>query len=564
MLRRLIAATLAAVLICPLPHAASAAARPARAARTLQPGPAWLQALGQALPELGLEAGLDAAGPRINDYGDSGIRAARGALQRAARAPRGATPDAAVLRARLARESMKWNELDFLSRRPGAFLPTEAMLAALNVESVPFTRRLEWLAARLEQAPLRLGMALSHPFVASRELAQGGLTDVGAAATTLERIERHADTLGLAPALRAQLKDNVVSTRGMVARFEDFLKNDVLPRSRADSRADTAVFARLLREGYAIGEPPAAIEARLRDEAAATRRELDSLTATLDSTQSTPRMLQVLQGSHPTAAGLIPSLTAVFRHMERVGQRRWPGLPAAPLEIDALDFGYRIQGQTSAYRRPRPLRAALEEPAFGVVPVDPFADANIQEGALRQLNVYYDSVLAMRQDMPGETMLWRLHMLDPGERLWAAGLHTFQAWGMFGQRLGVRAGCVMSAESRLFESWSRLTMLARALVDVRLGRRAVEPSVATAEVSRATSIDPVQCRGYVREALENPGRQAAIAWRALDYERSFDALRARGLGEAAALRKLAETALFNPSDQARLLGLPPSPDRRLP
>lgn len=341
----------------------------------------------------------------------------------------------------------------------------------------------------------------------------------------------------------------------MIARFEDFLTNDVRPAAKGDARLDTAQYARLLREGYALEEPPAELEARLTSEANVARREMDSLSAGLDPNRPAPQLLEVLKGSHPEAGEVLPAVTAVFRSAESFARNRWPGLPAAPLEIHPLDFAYRIQGQVVAFQRPRPLRAAVEDPTMGVSLVDPNWPSEVQESFLRQLGFCYDSILAARQDVPGETMLWRLHAMDPGGRLWAAGTHTFQAWGVFAQRLGARVGYFSSNESRMFESWNRLTTLARALADVRLGRREVQPEVAVAEIARRTYIDQAQCRGFVKEALENPGRQAAVACRALAYERTFDALRARGMSEAAALRKLADTALFNPSDQARLLGL---------
>ncbi len=53
--------------------------------------------------------------------------------------------------------------------------------------------------------------------------------------------------------------------------------------------------------------------------------------------------------------------------------------------------------------------------------------------------------------------------------------------------------------------------------------------------------------------LTNPGRDMAMALRLLEYEDQWRALRRRGVAEPEALRRLAETALYLPEDQARML-----------
>lgn len=548
----------AALLLAALP--ASAAPRTPRKAavtRAPAPGPAWLRALGASLPEAGLEAGLDACGPRLNDCSEAGVRAARSAIRRAQSAVRGTSPDAALLRSRLARESFAWNELDFRVRRPGAVLPLEGLLDALTVQAVPFPMRLEWLGSRLAQVPRRLSLALDSHGKYAPEMVRYGILDAATTLRALERIRRYTDTLEIAPEVQTGIRDACERSRGMVERYSDFLEHDVLPGAAEDARPEPALYRRMLAEGYGFSEDPAALDARLSQAVTAARRETDSLAASLDRSLTAPALLEILKGSHPSATDVLPAVTAVFRGAEEGARMRWPGLPAAPLEVAPMDFGGRVQGQVSAYARPRPLRAATEEPAFCVALVDPAWPSEVQETFLKQLSFYFDSVLAARHDVPGETMLGRVHAMAPGERLWAAGPHTFQAWGVFAQQLASRSGAFVSAESRLFEAWSRLTALARAQQDLRLGRRATDTETAVAEMGKATGIDPSVCRGYLKEILENPGRQAAVALRALAYRGAFDALRERGASETQALSKLAGTALYLPTDQARLLGLVP-------
>ncbi|MBI5837442.1 MAG: DUF885 family protein [Candidatus Eisenbacteria bacterium] len=548
----------AALLLAALP--ASAAPRTARkppVSRTPAPGPAWLRALGASLPEAGLEAGLDACGPRLNDCSEAGVRAARAAIRRARSAVRGTSPDAALLRSRLARESFAWNELDFRVRRPGAVLPLEGLLDALTVQAVPFPTRLEWLGSRLGQLPRRLALALESHGKYSPEMVRYGILDAATTLRALERIRRYADTLEIPPEVQAGIRNGCEQSRGMVERYSDFLEHDLLPGASEDARPEPSLYRRVLAEGYGYPENPATLEAQLSRAVASARRETDSLAACLDRSLGAAALVEILKGSHPGAAEVLPAVTAVFRGAEEGARSRWPGLPAAPLEVAPMDFGGRVQGQVSSYARPRPLRAAFEEPLFGVALVDPAWPSDVQETFLKQLSFYFDSVLAARHDVPGETMLGRVHAAGPGERTWAAGPHTFQAWGVFAQQLASRSGAFVSVESRLFEAWTRLTALARAQQDLRLGQRITDTETAVSEMGKATGIDPSVCRGYLKEILENPGRQAAVGLRALAYRDAFDALRARGASETEALSKLAGTALYLPTDQARLLGLVP-------
>ncbi|HVP38369.1 MAG TPA: DUF885 family protein [Candidatus Saccharimonadales bacterium] len=559
MVRSFCAVALAVALAGPAAPAARGAAparRPARAPAAVA-GPAWLRDLGRALPELGLAAGLDECGPRLNDYSAPGLRALRAAVRRAQAAPHGTGADASLVRARLTREALVWGELGMPDRRPGAFLPTEALLEALTSPSVPLATRMDWAAAQMAQSALRLGQGVERPPAAGGDLVRDGILDARTARNTIERIRTYADTLGLEPALRDKVLRAAADARSMVDRFEDHLNYDALPAARPDSRPDTATYARLLAEGYALGGPPAALEARLAAAGAATRQELDSLGARLDPSQKASALVDLLGGTHPQAEDLLPAVAGIFRHAESCARERWPGLPTTSLEVRPMEFGHRVQGMVGTYISPRPLRAAVEEPAFAVALVDPGWPPEVQESFLSQLSVYFDSVLAARHDMPGESMLWRMHRADPAERLWAAGPHTFQAWGMFAQRLAARSGCITSTESRLFQAWTRLAVLARGLADVRLGRRATDPDRAAQAISELTGSELDPARGYVKAILDTPGRPAAVALRMLAFENTFDRLLARGGGEAEALRRLAETALFNPTDQARLLGLEP-------
>ncbi len=545
------AAAGACALAISLTSPAFAAPRPSPAL------PSWLAPVLRALPEMATEAGVDAAASDLDDLSDAGRTKQKAALDRAIRARSGSSPDARLARARLARERILIHELDPRERRPGAYLPAGALVQTLNLPGLRLEEQLERTADRLEKSSGRMLTGMYRPMVSmpSRYMVIDGNRETANCRRVIERVKTLCDTLPMSPRLRARIQKSSAEASATLERFADFLVHDVQPKSTGDARPGAELFARLLREGYGIEDSASVWEVALLEASQRARMEMDSLAASIDPRTTGLQMVNILRGTHPTAEDLVPSVRGVLRSAEVYFRRRWPGLPVESLELLPLGFGGRVEGQAASYTRPRPLRAATDRALFGIALIDVNFPGEVQEAFLSQSSFYFDSVLAARNDVPGETLLWSLHRNDPPARLWSAGNTPFRAWGYFGQQLASSSGQFTSRETRLFESWTRLLVLARGLEDLRLGRRMMGPQEAPTDLSNLTGVDRRECEGDVAKILEQPGREAATAIQVLALQKHWKALRDRGVPEAQALRRLAGVALYPPSVQARELGL---------
>jgi len=544
--RAALRAALTAVLLC-LPAAAPAARKPAAAP------PAHLGPLFRLVPELAAQAGVESALGHLDHLDDATRAKVLKAFDQAIAAQQGGSPDAALLRARLTREKAAWDELDARERMPSRWYPAVALVEALTAPGATFAQQLEWAAGRMQEAPLRFGEALKHCHHASKYMVLAALRDGDNCLRVVDRIRELCDTLPEAEGVRERMDLGAVGTSTGVRRFGDYLLHELKPSAPAEARPDTADFDRLMRRGYGMTDSPVRLEAELAAAVAEAHSEMDSLAVALHPGRPAGEILQALKGSHPMAEELLASVESIHRSAEGFAKSRWPDLPFEPVEVRPMGFGWRVEGVASTLVRPQPLRAAAQSPAVEVALTDPSFPPDVQEAFLEQSNFYFDTLLAARNDAPGEALLWNLHRSDPPARLWAAGLGPFTAWGMFAQHLAARSGQFSSLETRLFEAWTRLIMLAQGLEDVRLGRHVFTPQEAPGDLSNLTGVDRRQCEGYVQTLLESPGREAAQALQYLSLEREWKRLRGAGAPEGQALRELAKVALYPPSTQEHLV-----------
>ena len=357
--------------------------------------------------------------------------------------------------------------------------------------------------ARLRAIPSMLVEArttLSNPPASWTRIAIGKSRSAGEMFDTLGAFLDEA-----LPSERVQNAKAIGDARAAFAAYASWLESDLLPRSKGDFAAGSALFEGLLRANYALDDTPADLEALGRRVMTETESAMADVAKRIDPKATHwSEVIAAIKSEHPTAADLVP---AYRREVERargflVARDVITFPPGDDLVVDVTPPFLRATTQAS-YDQAPPFDTATRG-FFFVTPVDPTWNAEQQEEWLRESD-YGDVVdTAVHEAYPGHHLQLSIARRHPSLVRKAIGPSIFaEGWALYSEELMAELGYYAPRERMMQLEWT-LVRAARIVLDVELHTGAMSLEEAENFLVDRVHLERALAASEVRRYSENP------------------------------------------------------------
>jgi uncharacterized protein (DUF885 family) len=450
-----------------------------------------------------------------------------------------------------------WSERPPWELDPGMYanLPADALFTLLVREFAPLPDRARSMLSRLREVPQVLAQAqqnLTRPARIHTEIAiemvAGGVSFLE---TVIPGVANEVPEVG--DALRAAAAEASTALRG----YEEFLRQEVLPRSDGEVAIGRALFDRMLAEEHALTLNADDLDRIGREMIAETQAELAAVASTIEP--GTPWATLVARAKsehvrHP--AEVKPAyIGAMERAQQFVAYHDLVTLPVgAALEIIDTPEYWRPLMPYAAYFPPGAFEPD-QKGFFFVTPIDTTAPPLQQQAQLQGHNRYHMEVVALHEAYPGHHLQFVCAHQHPSRlrRVFANNVFV-EGWALYCEQMMQEMGFFQGQMGHLMQLRDQLWRACRIVVDVGLHTRGMtveegvrflveqahleEPN-AVAEVKRYTTT-PTQPMSYMigkREILHLRDAYAARMGERFTLRGFHDALLSHGSLPPALIRK---------------------------
>lgn len=392
--------------------------------------------------------------------------------------------DAAILRHHLEGQLWSLTELDELRWNPLVYNPGPALFSLVARDFAPLPTRLESLAQRLESLPEFLKQArkrLTNPPSLHTETAIQ--QNEGCISFLRQDLE---EFLQQAPEMRPRVEKAREVALKALQDYGEWLKTDLLPRSRGDFRLGPEKYRRKLYFALESSLSPEELAERARKDLVETHREMARLARTLCNEPLSDedlcrKVLHQLAEERPTSETIVGQAQASLeRTSQFVREHRLVTLPPEPCRI--IEMPEFNRGVAIAYcDSPGPLEKGGET-YYAIAPTPKDWSAQRALSFYREYNNYMLEDLTIHEAMPGHYLqLMHANRFQAPTRIRAVMQSgtLVEGWATYAEQLMAEHG-YGGPEVRMQQLKMRLRLILNCLLDqgVHLGQMEQDQAVA--------------------------------------------------------------------------------------
>ena len=389
------------------------------------------------------------------------------------------------------------NPVTYLDACLGILLDMVKEIAPLDQRVAAVRGRLRAVPGMLEEAQANLSEATPRVLV---EMAADYA--LGIDALVDEAVRAFARQWGFAGALDEASR----LAKEAVARYHDFLTNDLLPRARQSVGVGRDLLVSILRDEHLLTETPEEIAAIGRAMIAETQAQMRVVAAEMGY-DSVAEAVEAVVADHPQADAVVPSYQRAVAEARRfVVEHDLVTLPAdEELTVEATPDFLRAMLPFAAYEGPGPFEARQRGFYWVTPPREGLDEAEIAQ-ALRNHPYASMPTVGAHEAYPGHhtqfvrangapTLARRIAYIPDG------GTLLIEGWAFYCEEMMERAGFLSAPAVRLMRLNDQVWRAARIVIDmeVNLGTmnftEAVELLAETAHMNRAEA--EMEVRWYV-------------------------------------------------------------------
>lgn len=415
-----------------------------------------------------------------------------------------------------------YDQLRSYQRNPG--VGTDNVLGGVYIliirDFAPLPERMKSILGRLRQAPRVINEArnliVPHevPKVWAEIAIQSARRGVGLFAGFVPMLAEAT------PDLKEEVLEAGQAAASALNEYATWVEEHVLPKAQGDFAAGRHLFNEILREDHMVDyDADQLIETgwRLIED---TLRQMDGLSADIDSAKSTQEILEEAKDDHPSAADLL----GTYRYWMDAARQF-----VIDHEIASIPEGESIRIEpTPSFMRPLIPYAAYNMPGFlekiqeGIFIVTPVDEDASPEDAKKKLRGHPNAdipVTALHEAYPGHHLqLVVANRLPSLPRKFGAFLSSLfiEGWAFYCEELMEQLGFIDQPIQKLARLQAQLWRACRIVIDASLhtGKMSIEEAIdflveraglergdATAEVNRYTS-SPTQPQCYLMGKLQ--------------------------------------------------------------
>jgi len=374
-----------------------------------------------------------------------------------------------------------WDSLSYVS------LAGSGLFSLLAREFAPWAHRGAAFAGRLRGMPPLLDAAAEalvglpgRPV--SRLHAETALAQMSGITELIDDGAAEADKLGSEePAVAEAVRAAAEPARAAVARLEQRLRDEILPRAQGEGRLGPELFAAKLRHTTASDIGPQELGAGVRRDYDLVRAEMLRLARLAwpqwlpgvpmpdDGDETIRRVLLAVAGEHRQPAELLDFSRAEVRRIEEFCRARDViGLPDEPLTVTWTPVFMRAYGR-AFLQAPGPLDKGLSS-YFWISPPDEGADAEAVESYLREDNDRMLRLLAIHEGVPGHYVQGAYANRSPSlvRAVFGSGVFA-EGWAVYVTQVMMDLGYGENEPALLLNHWKfYLRAITNALMDVAI------------------------------------------------------------------------------------------------
>jgi uncharacterized protein (DUF885 family) len=397
-------------------------------------------------------------------------------------------------------------------RSPQSYLaPLGSIFLMIARPYAPAEDRAHAVVARLEKIPDVIAAAKANLKNPPRVWTETAIESTHEAYTFLAQV--HAFLEPTLPHDSARVTQALQTAHAAFADYEQFLKKDLLPRSKGDFAAGRPLFDFMLHQSYFLDEDADAVLALGQKLFDATDAQMTELAKKIDpKAKGWPEVAKRAKAKHPTAEDLIPSYK---RELDRaraflVAKDAVPMPPNDDCEVIETPPFERAT-ITAAYDPAPAFDTGTTKGFFFVTPIEPSMSAKEKEQMLRE-NAHAEQVdTVVHETYPGHHLQLSFSRRHPSiiRKMSATSLFD-EGWALYSEELMSELGYYTDEERLIQLEWT-LVRAARVIIDVGLHTKGMtfdqavailtdkvhlERALALSEVKRYTS-DPTQPLAYI-------------------------------------------------------------------
>ena len=400
-------------------------------------------------------------------------------------------------------------------RSPQSYLaPLGTIFLMIARPYAPAEDRAHAVVARLEKIPDVIAAAKANLKNPPRVWTETAIESTHEAYAFLAQV--HAFLEPTLPRDSARVTHALQTAHAAFADYEQFLKKDLLPRSKGDFAAGRPLFDFMLHQSYFLDEDADAVLALGQKLFDATDAQMTELAKKMDPKapkgREWPEVAKRAKAKHPTAEDLIPSYK---REVDRaraflVAKDAVPMPPNDDCEVIETPPFERAT-IVAEYDPSPPFDTATTKGFFCVTPIEASMSAQQKEQMLRE-NAQAEQVnTVVHETYPGHHLQLSFSRMNPSIIRKMSQTSLFdEGWALYSEELMSELG-YYTDEQRLIQLEWTLVRAARVIIDVGLHTKGMtfdqavsiltdkvhlERTLALSEVKRYTS-DPTQPLAYI-------------------------------------------------------------------
>ncbi len=297
--------------------------------------------------------------------------------------------DAHLVENRIAAQLLELQEIRSWQRDPNVYSngPTRTIFVLMSRNFAPADERLKSVIAREQKMPANFAAAKSNLKDVPKIYTEIALQQLPGIIKFFQNDVPLAFKSVTDQKLLAEFKasnDKVVSE---LQAYQDFLKNDVLPKSNGDFRIGPELYSKKLQYEQMVDIPLDRLLKIGYDDLHKNQAELKTVAAQIDSKKTPEQILEEIEKNHPQPDQLLQAFRDTFNSLvEFIQQKHIITIPSPvrPIVEETPPFGRALS--TASMDTPGPYEDKATEAYFNVTLPDPSWSAEKTEQWLRGFN----------------------------------------------------------------------------------------------------------------------------------------------------------------------------------
>ncbi len=394
-------------------------------------------------------------------------------------------------------------------RSPGTYLPIGALHSLIKRNFAPLEIRLRSATARETAALHNLTVARVNlkPARTPKVAVDILLSEMPAMIGFLKKdLPEAFDSIPAGAEKTAFLKANIVLV-GAVQDYANWLKNDFLPRATGSFAIGADAYKRMLADQEMVDIPLAELVAVGEDELTRLQADYQKTAHRIDPNHSAAEVAAALNREHPTAAQLLPTVTAglaelrayvVAHHLAAIPSEVPPLVRETPPSARATSF--------ASMDTPGPFEKSAEAYFYVTLP-DPSWPASRREQLLELFSAPLISDTSIHEVYPGHYVQFLNNRLNPDQvrAIYASGANA-EGWALYCEQMMLDEGLHKDdPKYRLAQLQMALMRACRYMVGIKMHTKGMTVEQAEAFFQANAYMTPHNAEVESLRGTEDPG-----------------------------------------------------------